>query len=146
MAHKQDRRSSLTANTTEQLFQYLDDFKDQLDRIESMIAGSQRFAYAVAKSEYRRDRTTMAEFTNLIAEVSKIRDLTASIKAMNDGLKAERDALKTELDALKAADAVDQAAVDEAQAKLAEVTAALEALTAVVSNTPVGGSMRDVPV
>lgn len=136
-----NRPQGLTSNTTEQLFEYLDRFEAKLDRIESMIAGSQRFASAVALSEYRRDLKEMAEFTKLNAEVSKNTDLIGSIKTMADGLKAERDALKAELDALKAADALDQSAVDAAEAKLAAANAALEAITAVATGTPAEPSL-----
>ena len=116
---------------------YLNNIEDRLIRIEPMIAGLQRFTYAVANSEYRRDMRTMADFSRLNEKVSKMTSIAESIKAMNDGLKTERDAAVAELAAVKAADQVDQAAVDAAEAKLAEVTAALEAITAVASGTPV---------
>lgn len=120
--------------------------EDRLISVESMIAGSQLFAQAVATSEYRRDLKQMADYSKLNSTVSKIHDVAQSIKASTDGYKAERDAALAEVERLKAADAVDQAAVDAAEAKVAEITAVLEAITAVAANTPAetGGSMGGV--
>lgn len=126
----------------ELLYQIQEQIDERFNRIESMIAGSQGFAYAVAQSERRRDLKQMAEFSRLNAKVTKIGDLAEAIKVMHDGVKAERDAAVAELAALKAADAIDQSAVDTAEANLAIAEAKLEALTAVIANTPsdTGGS------
>lgn len=129
---KKHGSGGLSASATAELFEYLDRFEAKLDHALSQIDRVKREQRSIAETELSLELQQMADFSSLVAEVSKIRGTVASTKAFVQGLKTKIEELGAGMN-----DAEDQAAV---VALAAELAGAETELAEAIAANPTGST------